>query len=122
MPDNPAGPTTPISTAQLQTLQDGISASVQILLKAYDQTADPVVSATLLGQQQQLAAQMGQIETAIFHQETVLATATMAAAFTAANGFTAELTGQAQSLDQVSKIITSAAKLIGVVAQIIPYL
>jgi hypothetical protein len=120
-------PQTPQNSAaippnQLRDLQDGISASIQTILKAYDQCEDPVGSATLLQQSQQLAAQMSAIETALFHQETVQATTAMADAFTSARGFTAQLKQTEAGLDKVSDIINAAAKLIGVVAQIVPYL
>jgi len=117
-----ADPSAPISTARLQQLQDGISAGIQTILQAYDACTDPVESATLLGQSRQLAAQMADLETALFHQQTIAASATVAAAFTAADGFIAELNQAAQSLDRVSQIITASAKLIGVVTQILPYL
>jgi len=121
MPQNPTTSAT-ISTQQLRALQDGVSASLQTILKAYDRCEDPVGSATLLQQSQQLAAQMSAMETALFHQETVQATAAMADAFTCASGFTAQLKQMEATLDKVSDIINAAAKLIGVVAQIIPYL
>src|SRR5271166_3001373 len=121
MAKNPPGPA-PISSQQLQDLQDGISASIQTILKAYGQCQDRVGSATLLQQSQQLAAQMSSIETALFHQQTVDATDAMASAFTAASGFTAQLKQLADGLDKVSDIINAAAKMIGVVAQIVPYL
>jgi len=117
-----ADPPTPLSTARLQQLQDGISASIKTILKAYDACSDPVESATLLGQSRQLSAQMADLETALFHQQTIAASATLAGAFTAADGFIAELNQDAQALDRVSQIITASAKLIGVVTQILPYL
>jgi hypothetical protein len=122
MPDNPTEPTTPLTPAQLQGLQDGINTNIQIVLKAYDQCSDPAASASLISQSKQLSEQMDQIETALFHQQTGQASVAVAAAFTSAMGFTAELTAQAQSLGQVTQIIATAAKVIGAVAQIIPYL
>ena len=121
MPDNNS-PAPTISTSELQDLQDGISASIQTILKAYDACNDPVESATLLNQSHQLSAQMSQIETALFHQQAVNATATVSSAFTSAQGFIAELNGLTTQLEKVSAIITAAAKLVGVVAQILPYL
>jgi len=108
--------------ADLEELQDGISASIQTLLQAYGACADPVLSATILGQSQQLAAQMSQIETNLFHQQAIQAGATIDRAFASARGFTAELKDLARSLDRVSDIITAGAKLVGVVTQIISYL
>jgi hypothetical protein len=118
--DNSTAPTIP--TSQLQDLQDGISASIQTILKAYDACNDPVESAALLNQSHQLAAQMSQIETALFHQQAINATATVSSAFTSAQGFIAELNGLTSQLEKVSAIIASAAKLVGVVAQILPCL
>ena len=108
--------------ADLEELQDGISASIQTLLQAYGQCADRVESATILGQSQQLAAQMSQIETNLFHQQTVAAGATIDAAFASARGLTQQLQEVSKSLDRVSEIIATGAKLVGVVAQIISYL
>jgi hypothetical protein len=110
------------SAPDLQALQDGLNASIQTILKSYDQCTDPVQSAALLTQSQQLAAQMSQIETKLFHQEVVQATATITAAFTAANGFTDQLKAMAASLEKASDIVSIAAKLVSVVAQIIPYI
>ena len=121
MPPNPPGPAT-IPAKQLQDLQDGLSASIQTILKAYDQCEDPGASATLLQQSHQLAAQMSAIETALFHQQTLQATAVVTGAFSAAAGFTAQLKGLEAGLEKVSDIIGAAAKLIGAVAQILPYL
>ena len=108
--------------ADLEALQDGISASIQTLLQAYDKCQDPVGSATILGQAQQLAAQMSQIETNLFHQQAIQAGATIDSAFAAARGFTDQLRSFAQTLDRISDIITAGAKLVGVVTQIISYL
>jgi hypothetical protein len=110
------------SAPDLQALQDGLNASIQTILKSYDQCTDPVLSAALLTHSQQLAAQMSQIETSLFHQEAVQATATMTAAFTAANGFTAQLKAMAATLEKASDIVSVAAKLVSVVAQILPYI
>ncbi len=107
------------SAPDLQALQDGLNASIQTILKSYDQCTDPVQSASLLSQSQQLAAQMSQIETKLFHQEVVQATATITAAFTAANGFTDQLKAMAASLEKASDIVSIAAKLVSAVAQII---
>ena len=112
----------PISTEELQQLQDGISASIQTVLKAYNACDDPVDCATLLNQSQQLAGQMSRIETALFHQQTIEASAAISGAFDSADGFIAELKQMTKSLDQASKIITAAAKLAGVVAQILAVL
>ena len=108
--------------ADLEDLQDGISASIQTLLQAYGQCRDPVESATILGQSQQLAAQMSQIETNLFHQQAIAAGATIDSAFASAKGFTQQLKDMAKTLDRVSDIITNGAKLVGVVTQIISYL
>jgi len=108
--------------ADLEDLQDGISASIQTLLQAYGQCADRVESATILGQSQQLAAQMSQIETNLFHQQAIAAGATIDDAFASAKGFTQQLQDMSRSLDRVTDIITTGAKLVGVVAQIIRYL
>jgi hypothetical protein len=112
----------PTSVPDLQALQDGLNASIQTILKSYDQCTDPVQSAALLSQSQQLAAQMSQIETKLFHQEVVQATATMTAAFTAANGFTAQLKAMDATLEKASDIVSVAAKLVSVVTQILPYI
>jgi methyl-accepting chemotaxis protein len=108
--------------ADLEELQDGISASIQTLLQAYNQCADPVESATILSQSQQLAAQMSQIETNLFHQQAIQVGATVDNAFASARGFTSQLKDLAKSLDRVSDIITTGAKLVGVVTQIISVL
>jgi|SRR5208283_716004 len=108
--------------ADLEALQDGLSASIQTLLQAYGQCADPVQSATILGQSQQLAAQMSQIETNRFHQQTIQAGATVDRAFASVLGFTSQLEDLAKSLDRVSDIITAGAQLVGVVTQIISVL
>ncbi len=106
----------------LQKLQDGLSVSIKSLLKAYDQSKDPVESATLLDQSQQLSAQMTQIETNIFHQQTVQAGATIDDAFTAAGGLVDQLTAATAKLQKISDAISIAAKLISVVAKIASYL
>ena len=108
--------------ADLEELQDGISASIQTLLQAYNQCTDPVESATILSQSQHLAAQMSQIETNLFHQQTIQAGATVDNAFASAKGFTGQLKDLVKSLDRASDIITTGAKLVGVVAQIISVL
>jgi hypothetical protein len=119
-PSPGAAPSIPPS--DLQALQDGISANIQTILKAYDACNDPVQSATLIVQSQELAAQMSKIETALFHQETLEATATMSSAFDSANGFTAQLNGMAASLEKAADIIAVAAKVIGAVAEIVSHL
>jgi hypothetical protein len=105
--------------ADLETLQDGISASIQTLLKAYDQCTDPVESAAILSQSRQLAAQMAQLETSLFGQETIQAGSEIDRAFGSARGFTEQLKVLAGSLDRVSEIISTGARLAGVVAQIV---
>jgi hypothetical protein len=115
-------PTSATSVPDLQALQDGLNASIQTILKSYDQCTDPVQSAALLTQSQQLAAQMSQIETKLFHQEVVQATAAMTAAFTAATGYTAQLKDMATKLEKASDIVSVAAKLVSVVTQILPYI
>ena len=110
------------SVPDLQALQDGINTSIQTILKSYDQCTDPVMSAALLSQSQQLAAQMSQIETSLFHKEAVQATATVTAAFTAANGYTDQLKAMATTLEKASDIVSVAAKLVSVVTQILPYI
>ncbi len=106
----------------LQNLQDGLSASIKSILSSYDATQDPAESATLLNQSHQLAAQMTQIETNLFHQQTIQAGATIDQAFALATGFTAQLTAAAGQLQKISDTIATAAKLIGVVSKIIGYL
>ena len=108
--------------ADLEELQDGISASIQTLLQTYGLCADPVESATILSQSQQLAAQMSQIETNLFHEQTIQQGATIDEAFTAARGFTDQLKAMSQELDRVSDIISTGAKLVAVVTQIVKYL
>ncbi|HZL46227.1 MAG TPA: hypothetical protein VFC28_08370 [Opitutaceae bacterium] len=108
--------------ADLEELQDGISASIQTLLQAYGQCADGVASATILGQSQQLAAQMSQIETNLFHQQAIQAGAAIDGAFASAKGFTEQLKAMAKTLDRISDIIATGAKLVGVVTQIVSYL
>lgn len=105
--------------SDLQTLQDGLNSSIQTLLKAYDQCTDPEASAQLIGQVDQLTSQMKQIETNLFHQQTVAATDVLNSAFTAAQGYTAKLIELGGRLAQVATIISTAGKLISVVAQII---
>jgi hypothetical protein len=111
-----------LSVQQLQDLQDGINASIQTVLAAYDQCTDPTQSLALINQSQQLSAQMSQIEKTLFNQQTVQANATLSGAFTSASGFTEQLKTMAASLEKVSDIIGMAAKLVGAVAQILPYL
>jgi len=108
--------------ADLEDLHDGLSASIQALLQAYGQCADPVESATILGQSQQLAAQMSQIETNLFHQRAIAAGASIDSAFASAGGFTQQLKDMAGKLERVSDIILTAAKLVSVVTQIIGFL
>jgi hypothetical protein len=111
-----------MSVEALQALQDGISASIKTILATYDACTDPTESATLLAQSQQLSAQMSQIETILFHKQATEATDTIKAGFAAANGYIAELKDMAGDLEKVSDIISSSAKLISVLTQIIPYL
>jgi flagellar hook-associated protein FlgK len=106
----------------LQTLQDGINASIQTLLQAYDNCQDPVASQQLIDQANQLTAQMKQIEATLFHQQTVEAGAVLAGAFTSAKGFTDQLNALSKSLDQVSDIISVAGKLVDAVAKVIAVL
>ena len=106
----------------LEDLQDGISASIQTLLRAYDQCADPVESAAILIQAKQLAAQMAQIETNMFHQQSIRAGPTVDRAFASAKGCTSQLKDMGGHLDRVSDIIATGAKLVGVVTQIVSWL
>ena len=106
----------------LEDLQDGISASIQTLLRAYDQCADPVESAAILIQSKQLAAQMAQIETNMFHQQSIRAGPTVDRAFASAKGYTSQLKDMGGHLDRVSDIIATGAKLVGVVTQIVSWL
>jgi hypothetical protein len=106
----------------LEDLQDGISTSIQTLLRAYDQCADPVESAALLLQTKQLAAQMSQIETSLFHQQAVQASPMVDRAFASAEGYTSQLKDMAGNLDRVSDIIATGAKLVDGVTQIVGWL
>ena len=106
----------------LEDIQDGISASIQTLLRAYDQCADPVESAAILVRSKQLAAQMSQIETGLFHQQSVQASPEVDRAFASARGYTAQLKAMAGDLDRVSEIIATGAKLVDAVTQIIGWL
>jgi len=106
----------------LETLQDGISASIQTLLRAYDQCADPVESAAILIQSKQLAAQMAQIETNMFHQQAIHAGPAVDCAFVSAKGYTSQLKDMGGRLDRVSDIIATGAKLVDVVTQIVRWL
>jgi hypothetical protein len=112
-------PTTAISPAQLKELQRGVSTSLQALQATYVQCQDPTECLTLIGQSQQLAAQMTQLEQALFHQQTLDAEASLQDAFSAAQGLTAQLTALSAKLDKISDAIGAAAKLISLVAQII---
>jgi hypothetical protein len=103
----------------LENLQDGLSASLQILLKAYDECTDPAESAALLIQAKQLAAQMSQIETSLFHQQTVQAGAVVDPAFSSAESYTADLKNLAGKYDQISDIIAAGAKLVEAVTVIV---
>jgi hypothetical protein len=105
--------------ADLETLQDGISASIQTLLKAYDRCGDPVESATILSQSKQLAAQMSQIETNLFHQQAIQAGEEIDRAFESAMGFTAQLRDLGGNLDRLTEIISTGARLVGAVSQIV---
>ena len=103
----------------LQTLQDGLNASIQTLLNAYDQCADSEASAQLIDQVNQLTSQMKQVETNLFHQQTVEATDVLNSAFASAQGYTAKLNDLGKKLGQVAAIVSTAGKLISVVAQIV---
>ncbi len=105
--------------ADLETLQDGISASIQTLLKAYDQCDDPVVSVTILSQSKELAAQMSQIETSLFHQQAIQSGAEIDRAFASAIGFTGQLKDLGRDLERLTEIISTAARLVGAVNQIV---
>jgi len=108
-----------ITTSQLQDLQDGISASLQTLQKAYALTSDPTESQTLANQTQDLAGQMAQMEKTLFAQQTLDAETTVQAAFTSAQGLTAQLKAMAGNLEKVSEVISIAAKLVAAVAQVV---
>ncbi len=108
--------------ADIEVLQDGISASLQTLLRAYDRCPDPVQCADLLNQARQLAAQMSRIETGLFHQQALQADAAIDRAFISAGSCTGRLKDMAGSLDRVSDIISTAAKLVADVTQIIGFL
>lgn len=106
----------------LQTLQDGINASIQTLLQAYGNCEDPAASQQLLDQANQLTAQMKRIEASLFHQQTIAAGTDLAGAFTSAKGFTAQLNAMNKSLDRVADIISMAGKLVDAVAKVIAVL
>jgi len=103
----------------LEGLQEGISASIQTLLQAYDQCADPVESATIMVQTRQLAAQMSQIETSLFHKQTLRAGPVIDQAFASAKGFIAQLKNLAGRFDRMEGIIATGAKLVGAVTPIV---
>jgi hypothetical protein len=103
----------------LEELQDGISATIQTLLKAYDRCADPVESATILIQTKQLAAQMSQIETGLFHEQTTKAGPVIDQAFASAKGYTARLNEMAGNLERISDMIATASKLVAAVTLIV---
>jgi len=106
----------------LEELQDGISASVQTLFRAYDQCTDPVESAAILIQAKQLAAQMAQIETNMFHQQSIQTGPTVDRAFASAKDYTSQLKTLSANLDRVSDIVATGTKLVDVVAQIVSWL
>jgi CHASE3 domain sensor protein len=108
-----------ITTSQLQDLQDGISASLQTLQKAYALTNDPGQSQNLINQSQDLATQMAQFEKTLFAQQTLDAEAAVQAAFSSAQGLTDQLKAMAGNLEKVSDVISIAAKLIAALAQIV---
>ena len=110
-----------VTTEQLQALQDDINASVQVILQAYDQCQDKQQSLDLIGQANQLTAQMNQIERSLFHQQTLDA-AQAANAISAADGCTAQLGALAKNLEKVSEIVAAGAKLVGAVTQVVGWL
>lgn len=103
----------------LEALQDGISASIQTLLQAYDQCTDPVESATIIVQTKQLAAQMSQIETRLFHQQAIQAGPAVDSAFGSAQGFTMQLRAMSGKFERMSEIIGTGAKLVDAVAVLV---
>jgi hypothetical protein len=111
--------TTPITPDQIKELQRGVSKSLQALQASYVACQDPTECLTLINQSQQLAAQMTQLEQALFHQQTVEAETTLQDAFAAAHGLTAEVTALSGRLDKISDAISSAAKLTSLLAGII---
>jgi hypothetical protein len=109
-------------TDELKTLQDDLAVSIQTILTAYDQCTAPEMRSQLLDQAQMLSSQMSQIETRVFHQQTLEASAVLTAAFASAKGYTDQIDGLNNKLEQVSEIISLAGKVINVVAQIITVL
>jgi flagellar hook-associated protein FlgK len=106
-------------TDELKTLQDGLAASIRTILQAYDQCTAPDMRAQLIDQAQMLSSQMSQIETTLFHQQTLEASATLAAAFASAKGFTDQIDKLNNNLEKVSDIISLAGKVINTVTQIV---
>jgi hypothetical protein len=109
-------------TDDLKSLQDGLSASIQTILQAYDQCTSPEVRPQLLDQAQMLSSQMSRIETMLFHQQTLEASDVLTAAFASAKGFTDQIGGLNNQLERVSEIISLAGKVINAVTQIVNFL
>lgn len=106
-------------TDDLKTLQDSLAASIRTILQAYDQCTVPEMRAQLINQAQMLSSQMSQIETLLFHQQTLEASAVLTAAFASAKGYTDQLNGLNQQLEHVSDIISIAGKVVNAVTQIV---
>ena len=109
-------------TDELKTLQDGLAASIRTILQAYDQCTAPEMRAQLIDQAQTLSSQMSQIETTLFHQQTLEDSAVLAAAFASAKGYTDQIDELNGKLEKVSDIIAIASKVINAVTQIVSVL